>query len=141
MLVAAGASKLFDSTQIPGEILDVLVVRKEYLEKNPDVVLTLVTSWFEALEYQRQYPEVAAQFAAQRQNISTQAFMDSLGGLQFAGVEENSKLFSNQAQELKAKIKNVEAVMLQHEFIRAPIDSTTIIDETTIQRYLDKRPK
>ncbi len=140
-LVAAGASKLFDSSQIPGEVMDVLVVRKAYLEENPDVLLALLEGWFDALEYQRQDPEVAAQFMAQRQKISTQAFMDSLGGLQFAGVEENSKLYSNQAQELKAKIKNVEAVMLQHEFIRSPVDATAIIDETTIHRYLDKRPK
>ncbi len=140
-LMAEGANKLFDSSQIPNEIMDVLVVRKGYLEKNPDVVLALVTGWFEALEYQRQYPEVTAQFMAQRNNISAQAFMDSLGGLQFAGVEENRKLFSNRAQELKARIKTVEAVMLQYGLIRAPIDSTTIIDETTIQRYLDKHPK
>ncbi len=140
-LLAAGANKLFDSSQIPGEVIDVLVVRKEYLEENPDTVLALVTGWFDALEYQRQNPELAAEFMAQRENISTQAFMDSLEGLQFAGVEENSKLFSNQAQELKATIKDLEAVMLRHKFISAPIDSTTIIDETIIQRYFNKHPK
>ncbi len=140
-LLAAGANKLFDSSQIPGEVMDVLVVRKDYLEKHPDVLLALLEGWFEALEYHRQYPVRAAQFMALRQKISAQAFIDSLGGLQYAGVEENSKLFSNQAQELKAKIKSLEAVMLRHKFIGAPIDSTTIIDKITIQRYFDKHRK
>ncbi len=139
-LVAAGANEVFDSSQIPGEIVDVLVVRKKYLETNPDISAALIAGWFAALDYQREYPEAAAQFMAERQNISTQAFTDSLGGLQFAGVEENSKLFSNQAEELKAKIRNVEAVMLQNEFLRAPIDPATVIDGTPLQRYLDKRP-
>jgi len=135
-MLAAGAHKVFDSSQIPGEIMDVLVIRKEYLKKHTDVLPVLITGWFRALEYLRQHPDDAAQRMAKREKISTQDFMLGLKGVQLAGVEENRRLFSNQAQGLKARIQSLEALMLSHQLISAPINTIAIIDGTAIQPLL-----
>ncbi len=45
-----GANKLFDSSDIPGEIIDLLVVNTETLEANPDFGKALVGAWYELME-------------------------------------------------------------------------------------------
>ena len=56
-LLGAGAHTLFDSSQIPGEIVDLLAVRASVLEKNPRAVQTLLTGWFKALDYLEREPK------------------------------------------------------------------------------------
>lgn len=43
------ANKVFDSTQIPGEILDIMAVRTETLEANPELGKAVTGAWFEAM--------------------------------------------------------------------------------------------
>jgi NitT/TauT family transport system substrate-binding protein len=44
-----GATKLFDSAEIPGEIIDLMVVNTETLEANPDFGKALVGAWYETM--------------------------------------------------------------------------------------------
>jgi NitT/TauT family transport system substrate-binding protein len=44
-----GISKVYDSSKIPGEILDLLMVRTDLLEKNPNVGKALVGAWYEVM--------------------------------------------------------------------------------------------
>lgn len=43
------ANKLFDSSQIPGEILDLMVVNTETLKDNPDFGKAVVGAWYEVM--------------------------------------------------------------------------------------------
>ena len=44
-----GAHKVFDSSQIPGEIIDMMVVNTETLKDNPALGKALVGAWYEAM--------------------------------------------------------------------------------------------
>ena len=44
-----GANMLFDSSDIPGEIIDMMVVNTETLEANPDFGRALVGAWYELM--------------------------------------------------------------------------------------------
>lgn len=43
------ATKLFDSSQIPGEIIDMMVVNTEVLDANPDFGKALTGAWYETM--------------------------------------------------------------------------------------------
>ncbi len=45
-----GSTQVFDSSKIPGEILDMMVVNTQTLKDNPDFGKALVGAWFEILE-------------------------------------------------------------------------------------------
>lgn len=45
----AEAVKVFDSTQIPGEILDIMAVRTETLKKHPELGKAVTGAWFETM--------------------------------------------------------------------------------------------
>ncbi len=49
ILAMPGAAKVFDSSQIPGEIIDMMVVNTETLAANPDLGKALVGAWYEAM--------------------------------------------------------------------------------------------
>ncbi|MBA1275388.1 putative urea ABC transporter substrate-binding protein [Stutzerimonas azotifigens] len=44
-----GTTKVFDSTQIPGEIIDLMVVNSETLQDNPDFGKALTGAWYEIM--------------------------------------------------------------------------------------------
>ncbi|MEO1155525.1 MAG: lipid kinase, partial [Pseudomonadota bacterium] len=44
------ATKLFDSSDIPGEIIDLMVVNTETLAANPDFGKAMVGAWYEVME-------------------------------------------------------------------------------------------
>lgn len=73
-----GASLVFDSSAIPGEILDTLVVRTEALEANPDLGKALAGIWYETMTVMSaDTPDGAAARAA----------MGALAGTDQAGYE------------------------------------------------------
>jgi len=49
ILAEPGANKLFDSADIPGEIIDMMVVNTEVLEANPAFGKALVGAWYEVM--------------------------------------------------------------------------------------------
>ncbi len=49
ILEMGGVSRVFDSADIPGEIIDLMVVNAETLEANPDFGRALVGAWYETM--------------------------------------------------------------------------------------------
>lgn len=49
ILSMPGANKVFDSSQIPGEIIDLLVINTEVLEQNPALGKALTGAWYEIM--------------------------------------------------------------------------------------------
>ncbi len=73
-----GATPLFDSSQIPGEIIDMLVVNTAVLGANPDFGKALVGAWYETL---------AIMSADDEAGIAARAAMGEASGTDLAGYE------------------------------------------------------
>jgi NitT/TauT family transport system substrate-binding protein len=50
IIAQPGSTQVFDSSKIPGEILDMMVVNTQTLKDNPDFGKALVGAWFEILD-------------------------------------------------------------------------------------------
>src|SRR5947199_3246607 len=77
----AGARTLFDSSQIPGEIVDLLAVRETTLQKQPKAVQALLTGWFGALDYMNSDHKYAARRMGIRQQTRGEQILQALEGL------------------------------------------------------------
>ena len=75
-----GATTLFDSTQIPGEIVDLVAVRASVINKQPKSIQALLTGWFRATDYMTRDPKDAAQRMGKRQQISGEQFLAAQKG-------------------------------------------------------------
>lgn len=65
-LTSAGARVLFDSSEIPGEVLDVLVVRKDVLAERRPEIRAVISAWFRALSHMRKHEEQSKARVARR---------------------------------------------------------------------------
>ncbi|MGZ5234251.1 MAG: ABC transporter substrate-binding protein [Burkholderiales bacterium] len=88
-LIRSGAKTLFDSTAIPGEIVDLVAVRAPVLEKQPKAIQALLSGWFSATDYMEREPQDAAQRMGIRQQTTGEQFLESLQGLHIPSHEEN----------------------------------------------------
>jgi NitT/TauT family transport system substrate-binding protein len=91
-LIAAGGTELFDSSMIPNEIVDVLVVNKNYLPQHSDVVNSLIEVWFQTLDKINQNPMAAAEAMSTHLKQGPRSVLKALGGLHFPDRSENARL-------------------------------------------------
>jgi len=68
------ANKVFDSSRIPGEIIDTLMVKTEVLEANPELGKALTGAWYEIM-------------AAMESSADVRAHMGEASGTDLAGYE------------------------------------------------------
>lgn len=127
-LIAAGAIKIFDSSRIPGEIVDVLVVRSDYLERNTEKVRKLIEGWFRALKYMQTNQLHAAKLMAKREGLNEEEFLKSLSGLKFPDLRENRLMLAGDPPELVPSAKRLADLMLQQRLLRRAPDVNALLD-------------
>jgi len=74
ILKVPGATKVFDSSSIPGEIIDTLMVKTEVLQANPDLGKALTGAWYEIM-------------AAMETSAEVRTHMGEASGTDLAGYE------------------------------------------------------
>jgi NitT/TauT family transport system substrate-binding protein len=126
-LIAAGARQIFDSSQIPGEVMDVLVVRSTYAKNNPDLVRELLEGWFKAIEYLRYNQRKAAEILAQRQKISIEQYLISQSGLRYPDVIENRRMLTGDSPALLPAAQRLSTFMLENRLIALAPDIRPIL--------------
>ena len=105
---------VFDSRQIPGEILDVLVVDPAFLKDHQGALVKLLKTWQDAHTLSRMQPRKAKAVMAQREKVSVQEFERAEQGLVYlslkdqqawlapgGALERNLKLVQQVQQQLK----------------------------------------
>lgn len=124
-LLKAGAHVLFDSTQIPGRIVDVLVVRSEIAEAHTQALKELVQGYFRALEYLATNPQEAAQRMAPRLGENALA---QFSGITLPDIQENRALLGGNPPPLTITAGELAGLMLRRELLRKSVSVERIAD-------------
>jgi NitT/TauT family transport system substrate-binding protein len=132
-LLAAGAKVLFDSSQIPGEIVDVLVVRAELITSQLKALQALVNGRFRALEYLQKNPQDAASRIAPRTGVTPEQFLESLKGLRQPDLQENQRLLSRIEPALVNATQQFSLVMLENKLLPKAIDTAPLLDDRLVK--------
>jgi NitT/TauT family transport system substrate-binding protein len=120
-LLRAGATILFDSTQIPGEIVDLVAVRATVLEKQPKAIQALLAGWFSALDYLKRDPKDAARRMGIRQQTTGEQFLEALKGLHIPSREENLQMLAGASPQLAVTGRRLMTLMLEAKLLRAEL--------------------
>ena len=131
-----GARQIFDSSQIPREIVDVLVVRDGYLQANPDTVKGFLQAYYRARAYFKEKPQEAAQIAAAHSKISPGEFLSSLDGMILPDAAESRRMLIGQPPMLLKNAQTLEAVMREKGLLRKAVDVQPLFDEGMLARIL-----
>ncbi len=108
MLKVKGASILFDSSKIPGEIMDVFIAKSQTMKDNPDFAKAVTGAWYEALAVIKAGGEPAKEMRAimtsamgtdeaglQSQIDTTHFFMTSADAHKFLTSADTGKIWDN----------------------------------------------
>jgi NitT/TauT family transport system substrate-binding protein len=128
-LLEIGAKLLFDSSQIPGEIVDVLAVKTEAIAKSAKTIQSLVNGRFKALDYLQNNPQDGAARIAKRTQVTPQQILNAFEGLTQPNLEENQKLFNQTNPALVNGMKKLVAIMLKNKLLSKEIDPVKILDD------------
>jgi NitT/TauT family transport system substrate-binding protein len=123
----AGAVTLFDSTRIPGEIVDLVAVRAEVIERQPNAVSSLLNGWFDALDYIEREPADAARRMGVRQQTSGEQFREAQKGLHVPTREENLRMLGGSAPTLAVTGRRLMTLMVDARLLRKGFDIETVL--------------
>jgi len=133
-MLGEGAQTLFDSSQIPGEIVDLLAVRESVLEKNPLAVQALLAGWFKALEYLEREPKDAAARMAVREQITGEQFLRALKGLRTPSRTDNLKMLAGATPSLVVSGRQLMTLMVQSKLLRSTLEIEGLIAPGPLQK-------
>jgi len=121
-LLGRGAIELFNSQEIPGEIADVLVVRRDYLEAHPQRAADLHHAWHQARLRAATADSVAG--ASARLGLSEPAFATMLAGLTIFDAPETEAVWQKQRERLLVDMTFIQARLAEAGLIskRVPIE-------------------
>lgn len=135
-LLATGAKPIFDTSAIPGEIVDTFISSKQIINSHREEMKVLGLAWFSAINYIKEYPQQAAQIIAQRQRINPEQFLESLEGIRFISLKENQQMLSQIDPIVIRGTERLAQFLHQHKLLKKEVDLNFILDDQLV-RMLD----
>jgi NitT/TauT family transport system substrate-binding protein len=103
-LASMGAHSIFDSADIPGEVIDVLVVRTAYLQRYPHQVAKLIRGWQAAVTYLEHLPDGQSHPEGL---MKSEDYRKARKGVKFASLDDNISFLENGGERLES-VLNVQ---------------------------------
>lgn len=122
-LVKLGGKIIFSSKDIPGEIVDVLVVQKEML--NDKYINDILQGWAKAASQINNRDKNAIERISKRLEQTDKEFIASLEGLKIPSLKESNTMIREGI--LENTINNVQDIMFEKKLIKSKIDAKTLL--------------
>lgn len=123
-LLSANANQIFDSSQIPNEIVDVLVVHQDYVQQYQAQVQYVLDNWFKSLDFLVGNPEQAASHMAPRMGIPETEVNSMYEGLVLPSRAQNRQLLGVEQAEvpLRETIRKLNQIMLAKKLLTQSVE-------------------
>ena len=112
-----GALRLFDSSQIPGRIVDVLAIDTQVLQRHPGALLQLVKGYFQARQYLLDHPLDAAQRLAPRMGLTAGEVLNAFEGITQPGINLNHELLDGESAALQQTAVELTTLMIDRRLL------------------------
>lgn len=126
----SGAHVLFDSSEIPGEVVDVLLVSEEALSNKRELVQAFVDGWLKAVDYFRENQSQVASLIARRSRLEPDEFLRAYDGIELMGREDNLRIFSGDPSEFSRALDVHRDLAVSRGMLEPGIDLSTLADES-----------
>ena len=138
-LLRAGGHKIFDSSNIPNQIMDALVVRRDAIEGYSDQLQILVNGYFSARELMESDRQAALTRMAKRSGISKVHLSNAFEGLHLPSLEENRIWLGRCDQFLGRRVRDLSELMKKHDLIESLPRDNLVCDATWVQNTTVER--
>ena len=108
-LLDAGAQRVFDTSQIPGAIIDVMMAEPDFISQNTEKCTAILRAITQAVAYYRQNPEAALAIMARRGGVTPAILAGDLQGLSIPDGSQQVQLMMDGAVLLKSIEATIQA--------------------------------
>lgn len=133
-LLAAGAIQLFDSTQMEGEIVDVLAIRANALANNTKKVDLLLRGWFRGVAYLHDNPDEAITHMVGRLKLPPPDVLSCFDGMILPDWEQNVSLLNGTRPPLAEVAERLATTMRQEKLLQGNIDVSGLFSAGPLKR-------
>lgn len=127
-LLKQGAKILFDSSRIPGRIVDVLAVRTGAILEHRDALKQVVASHFKAMDYLAVKPQDAARRLAPFMGVKEAEVTAQFDGLKLPTLAENRALLSGVTADLNTRAASLAGLMLRRKLLQRAVNTEHLAD-------------
>lgn len=128
-LLSQGYNELFNSSQIPGKIIDVLVTTQKIASEKQQQIEALVAGHWKALDYMKNNEDEAMATIALRLNTPHQQVKKIYEGLSLPNKEANNNLLSGKLQDTTLTLNKL---MLEYGMVDKLVD----VNQLTTQKFV-----
>lgn len=115
LLEDRGGHVLFDSSDVPNRIMDVLVVTEQTVRERPEQLQHLIDGHFKALAYMGAHRSESARIISQRLKVAPEKVWQSFDGLHIPSLDENRLLLGQRS--LRPHIQKLSYLMYESGLI------------------------
>lgn len=127
-LTQAGAHVLLDSSQIPDEIFDLIVVREDVYQSRREGLCDLARQWFRTLDYVQANQQDAYTRMGQRLGMDAEAFRAAMSGLKVPSRQDNQRLLGGDLPALVEPARRLSDIMQRGNMLPGAADIASSID-------------
>lgn len=123
-----GAHSIFDSSDIPNEIFDLMLVHEDVYMKRRKEVCEVARQWFRTQAYMQRSPSEAAAVISKRLETSPAEYAEMLKGIKIPDLQENLLLLSGASPTILDPGKLLSHVMLKEGQLTQQVDLARALD-------------
>lgn len=132
-LLKAGAVEIFTSREMPNEIVDVLVVRSDVIDRFKDQLHTLSAAWLKAVAYINEQPDEAGVMLGKRLGLAPDEALASFEGLVIPDAALNRELLSAGPSGLMRNAAKLKAVLLENKLLAKDVDLGNVFSDMFVK--------
>lgn len=137
VLNKGNANILFNSSLIPGYIIDVLMADESFINSRNEDLAKIIRCFNNAIQYIREHPDEALPIIAEHEQISVKELQEAYVGMVVEPIENQIPYFTPEGQLFKAGETALE-ILEETGVIRRDIDVKKIINEKPVTLAVSK---
>jgi len=129
-----GSKVLTSSREHPGAISDLLVCRREFVEKNPEAIQQVVNAWFTTLQLMKDDPATTLPILVQRSGVSEQEFKEYDAGTTIQTLAQNRANFKpgTTITSLPYAAEQISAFLVEVGLAKSKPDLSNLLNATFV---------
>lgn len=127
-----GMHVLFDSSMIPNEIVDIVVVHEDVYLKRQKSVCHMIEQWYRTLAYMKSDRRDAVQRITRRLNVKPSDYDGMMSGIKIGSKRLNRLLLGGNKPYLIEVSANVSRIMVKERQLSGPTDIRAGLDKSIL---------
>lgn len=132
-LINAGMHTIFDSSQIEGEIVDLLIVTESALKESPKTLQKIVDAWFKGLKY-IEVNNKTNNIISEYLHIPINSINNALNGIILTNYAKNMEMIGPKFKKITKTGKHIVNFMIKQKIIQQNIKIEPLIKSKFIQK-------